>query len=70
MKPHEEKLINRELEGPEREEHILKARELKRGRLTRREVGELPLIASGALSPNGNSSPEKVSESTEESPLR
>lgn len=69
MKPHEEKLINRELEGPERE-YILKARELKRGRLTRREVGELPLIASGALSPNGNSSPEKVSESTEESPLR
>ena len=51
MKPHGEKLINRELEGPEREEHILKARELKKVRLTRREICELQLIASGALSP-------------------
>lgn len=49
--PHGGKLINRELEGKEREEWRKHAQNLKRLALTEREISDLEMIATGALSP-------------------
>ena len=48
---HGGKLINRELAGKEREEAAKKAASLKKLVLTEREVADLEMIATGALSP-------------------
>lgn len=49
--PHGGKLINRILRGKDREMAELKARELKKIQLTKREVSDLEMIAIGAMSP-------------------
>ncbi len=49
--PHGGKLINRNLEGKEREEAEKRSRDLKKIRLNDREISDLEMIGSGALSP-------------------
>src|SRR4030067_63138 len=49
--PHGGKLINRILRGKDREMAELKAKELKKIPLTSREVSDLEMIATGAMSP-------------------
>ena len=49
--PHGGKLINRVVEGKEREELIKKAAALKKIHLNAREVSDLEMIAIGAFSP-------------------
>lgn len=49
--PHGGKLVNRILRGKDREMAELKARELKKIQLTKREISDLEMIATGALSP-------------------
>ena len=49
--PHGGKLINRILRGKDRELAELKAKELKNIQLTKREISDLEMIATGAMSP-------------------
>jgi sulfate adenylyltransferase len=49
--PHGGRLVNRLVEGPERETLLEKSRELKTVRLGAREISDLELIAVGGLSP-------------------
>ncbi len=49
--PHGGKLINRILRGKDRELSELKAKELKKLQLNKREISDLEMIATGAMSP-------------------
>ncbi|MDH4227742.1 MAG: sulfate adenylyltransferase [Deltaproteobacteria bacterium] len=51
IEPHGGKLINRILEGKEREEASKRSKELKKVTLTEREISDLEMIGIGALSP-------------------
>jgi sulfate adenylyltransferase len=53
IEPHGDKLVNRIVEGKQRDELSKKAKELKRITLNFREISDLEMIAVGAFSPLG-----------------